>query len=103
MHFSISTWSAAARCIRLALEKRLLDLLSQVLVRMADHPAFNHLGICIDPGHANSYCRDRAVVIKFVSKNDDEAGLENERRPCPDGLAEHTALGADRAGSFYFD
>lgn len=48
---------AAARPMRLALENGPLDLLSQVLERMADHPAFNHLGICIDTGHANMHSR----------------------------------------------
>jgi sugar phosphate isomerase/epimerase len=46
---------AAGRSIRLALENGPLDLLQQVLEAMADHPAGDHLGICIDTGHANMH------------------------------------------------
>jgi sugar phosphate isomerase/epimerase len=46
---------AAARSLRVALENGPLDLLSQVLELMAGHPACDHLGICVDTGHANMH------------------------------------------------
>lgn len=48
---------AAARSLRLSLENGPPDLLTHVLEQMADHPAHDYLGICIDTGHANMHSR----------------------------------------------
>lgn len=58
---------AAARSIRIALENGPPDLLIQVLEEMADHPAFGHLGICIDTGHAHMHSRlYESPILKFI-------------------------------------
>jgi sugar phosphate isomerase/epimerase len=48
---------AADRSLRLALENGPSDLLANVLEAMSDHPAFEHLGICVDTGHAHMHSR----------------------------------------------
>jgi sugar phosphate isomerase/epimerase len=102
---------ACDRSLRVALENGPLNVLTQVLEVMADHPAFDHLGICIDTGHAHMHSKlYESPTLEYIrSFRDhlvhlhlhDNRGLEDEHLVPGLGTIDWPVIFAELAGYKY--